>query len=94
LLHSEGLEKRQGHRVLAVFGAFRFLLRGSTTVQHPFARKRNLSHFLEVLRRVEICNLTFSTRREGHFGAPVFLLQKTGYIPNSKNSGEILYITL
>jgi len=29
LLHSEGLEKRQGHRALAVFGAFRLLLGGS-----------------------------------------------------------------
>ena len=33
MLHSEGLEKRQGHRVLAVFGAFRFLRVGSTLVQ-------------------------------------------------------------
>ena len=38
MLHSEGLEKRQGHRVLAVFGAFRLLLGGSTNVQHPFAK--------------------------------------------------------
>jgi len=38
LLHSEGLEKRQGHRVLAVFGAFRLLLGGSTNVQHPLAK--------------------------------------------------------
>jgi hypothetical protein len=37
-LHSEGLEKRQGHRVLAVFGAFRLLLGGSTHVQHPLAK--------------------------------------------------------
>ena len=61
MLHSEGLEKRQGHRVLAVFGAFRILLGGSTHVQHP-SKIRNLSHFLEVLQRVEICNWTFSTR--------------------------------
>jgi len=62
LLHSEGLEKLQGHRALAIFGAFRFLLGGSTNVQHPLTRKRNLSHFLEVSQRVEIYNLVFSTR--------------------------------
>jgi len=33
LLHSEGLEKWQGHRGLAIFGAFRFLRVGSTLVQ-------------------------------------------------------------
>ena len=38
MLHSERLEQRQGHRVLAVVGAFRLLLRGSTHVQHPFAK--------------------------------------------------------
>mgnify|MGYP006968144893 FL=1 len=38
MLHSEGLEQRQGHRVLAVVDAFRLLLRGSTHVQHPFAK--------------------------------------------------------
>ena len=38
LLHSEGLEKLQGRRVLAIFGTFRLLLRGSTHVQHPFAK--------------------------------------------------------
>ena len=38
LLHTEGLEKRQGHRVLAVFGAFRLLLGGSTHVQLPLAK--------------------------------------------------------
>ena len=38
LLHSEGLEKWQGHRVLAIFGAFRLLLGGSTHVQHPLAK--------------------------------------------------------
>jgi hypothetical protein len=38
LLHSKGLERRQGHRVLAVFGAFRLLLGGSTHVQLPLAK--------------------------------------------------------
>jgi len=38
LLHSEGLEKWQGHRVLAIFGAFRLLLGGSTHVQLPLAK--------------------------------------------------------
>jgi hypothetical protein len=38
LLHSEGLEKRQGHRALAVFCAFRLLLGGSTNVQLPLAK--------------------------------------------------------
>jgi len=34
LLHSEGLEKRQGHRALAVFGAFRLLLGGVNCAKH------------------------------------------------------------
>ena len=38
MLHSEGLEKWQGHRVLAIFGAFRLLLGGSTHVQLPLAK--------------------------------------------------------
>ena len=33
MLHSEGLEKGQGHRVLDLFGASRFLRVGSTHVQ-------------------------------------------------------------
>ena len=33
---------------LPLFGVFRFLLRGGTVVQHPFARKRNSVPFLEV----------------------------------------------
>ena len=33
MLHSEGLEKWQGHRVLAIFGAFRILRVGGTHVQ-------------------------------------------------------------
>jgi hypothetical protein len=28
----------QGHRVLAIFGAFRLLLGGSTHVQHPLTK--------------------------------------------------------
>ena len=35
---SEGFERRQGHRVLAVFGAFCLLLGGSTIVQLPLAK--------------------------------------------------------
>jgi hypothetical protein len=34
LLHSEGLEKWQGHRVLAIFGAFRFLRVGVNCAKH------------------------------------------------------------
>ena len=56
------IEKWLEHYVQATFGAFRFLLGGSTNVQLPLARKRNLSHFLEVYQRVEIYNLDFSTR--------------------------------
>jgi len=33
VLHSKGFEQRQGHRVLAVVGAFRLLRVGSTHVQ-------------------------------------------------------------
>ena len=56
------IEKWLEHSVQATFGTFRLLLGGSTNVQHPLAKKRNLSHFLEVLQRVEIYNWTFSTR--------------------------------
>ena len=34
----------------------------------PARKIRNLSHFLEVSKRVEICNLTFSTRYKVLFG--------------------------
>jgi len=34
LLHSDGLEKLQGHRVLAIFGAFRLLLEGVNCAKH------------------------------------------------------------
>jgi len=42
------IEKWLERSVQATFGAFRFLLGGSTHVQLPLARKRNLSHFLEL----------------------------------------------
>jgi len=48
LLHSEGLEKGQGHRVLDPFGAFRLLLGGRYTRTAPTRKIRNLSHFLKV----------------------------------------------
>ena len=38
LLHSEGLEQQQGHRVPAVVGAFRLLFGGSTHVQLPLTK--------------------------------------------------------
>ena len=34
MLHSEGLEQRQGHRVLAVVGAFRLLRVGVNCAKH------------------------------------------------------------
>ena len=34
MLHSEGLEKWQGHRVLAIFGAFRLLFGGVNCAKH------------------------------------------------------------
>jgi len=49
LLHSDELEKLQGHQVLAIFGAFRLLLGGAV----PTRKIRNLSRFLEVCRRIE-----------------------------------------
>ena len=56
------IEKRQGHWVLVFFGTFRLLLGGSTIVQLPLAKIQNLSHFLNILPRVEIYYLIFSTR--------------------------------
>ena len=38
MLHSEGFEKGQGHRVLDPFCAFRLLLGGGTHVQLPLAK--------------------------------------------------------
>ena len=57
MLHSEGLEQRQGHRVLAVVGAFRLLLGGSTHVQHPLAKYEIYLTFSKSMM-VEIYNLT------------------------------------
>ena len=59
LLHIEGLEQRQGHRVLAVVGAFRLLLGGSTHVQHLLAKYEIYLTFSKSFRRVEIYNSFF-----------------------------------
>lgn len=37
------------YHIQNIFGAFRFLLRGGTFVQFPFARKRNLNNFLSII---------------------------------------------
>jgi len=60
--HGGIVKKRLGHRVQAVFGAFRLLLGGQYHRTAPTRKIRNLSHFLKVYQRVEIYNLTFSTR--------------------------------
>ena len=70
MLHSEGLENRQGHRDLAVFWHFPSFARGQYQRTAPTRKIRNLSHFLKVLQRVEICNWTFSTRYEATNGRP------------------------
>ena len=59
MLHSEGLEKRQGHRVLAVFGAFRLLLGGGTHVQHPLAKYVIYLDFSKSLKNLYLINSCF-----------------------------------
>ena len=44
------------------FWRFPSFARGQYPRTAPARKIRNLSHFLEVLQRVEICNWTFSTR--------------------------------
>ena len=44
------------------FWRFPSFARGQYQRTAPARKIRNLSHFLEVSQRVEICNLTFSTR--------------------------------
>ena len=50
------------------FWRFPSFTRGQYTRTAPARKIRNLSHFLEVSQRVEICNLTFSTRYKVLFG--------------------------
>ena len=46
------IEKWLEHRVQAIFGTFCLLFGGSTIVQLP-NKRQNLSHFLNILQRVE-----------------------------------------
>ena len=56
------IEKWLEHRVQAAFWHFPSFARRQYQRTAPARKIRNLSHFLEVSQRVEICNLTFSTR--------------------------------
>ena len=57
-----GIEKMARTSSPCRFWRFSFFASGRYTRTAPLTRKRNLSHFLEVSQRVEICNWTFSTR--------------------------------
>ena len=46
-MHTEELEKRQGHQVLAVFGAFRLLLGGVNCAQAQKTRDSKFGNFKE-----------------------------------------------
>ena len=47
------IEKRLEHYVQATFGTSRFFARGQYQRTAPARKTRNLSHFLEVLQRVD-----------------------------------------
>jgi hypothetical protein len=64
LLHSEGLEKGQGHRVLDPFGAFRLLLGGGTHVQLPLAKYEIYLTFSKSCQRAEINYKLFCTLKQ------------------------------
>ena len=61
------------------FWHFPSFARGQYPRTAPARKIRNLSHFLEVLQRVEICNCTFSTRCGRTLFVLFFMFQSTWF---------------